>query len=155
MLNCIFLKYFNDFWRFKTHFQNTMLSVHGYFTKLHKCLCLWMFHNKIWKLNFMSQVMEPEKWQDILWCCPWMWLQLKICPYSHYKFSLENVGFGSYVSLQAESWHRKRTPSNQSLGLSKNKDRSRSDHWTFHCGLCLKRKNSEEKWWALLLLLLT
>lgn len=88
---------------------------------------------------------EPEKWQDTFWCCPSTRLQLKICPCSHNKFNLEPVEFDSNISLQAESWHRRRTPNEQWLGLCKRRWRGT---WLFRialCGMCLQREVSEVK----------
>lgn len=82
----------------------------------------------------MSQIIEPEKWQDPFWHRPFTGLPLRVCPCSSYTYSLERVEFGSHISLLAESWHVRRTPSEQQLGLCK---RTRKRPWW--CARCRRK----------------
>lgn len=91
------------------------------------------YGNRILFSQFMTQIIEPEKWQDTFRRCPSAWLQLRICPCSHNKCNLEHAEFGSNISLQAESWHMRRTPREPWWGLWKKDDRRRSYRLGCHC----------------------
>lgn len=103
------------------------------------------YGNSILFSGFMSQIIEPEIWQGTFQRCPSAWQQLRICPCSHNKFHLEHVEFGSNISLQAEGWHMRRTPSEQRLGFCR---RRQKGEWLFRIslyGVCLQREVSEVK----------